>query len=50
VFQKRNWLVHGRYGISIATAAMQVVHGDVQVDLATRRFNTNDHGLGFDVS
>src|SRR5271169_3498139 len=34
----------------IATAAVEIVHGDIDVDLPTRRLDTQDHGFGVDVA
>src|SRR4029077_9352686 len=33
-----------------ATAAMEIVHGDVDVNLATRRLDAQDHGFGIGVA
>src|SRR5258708_19292878 len=37
--------VDGGNGREVLAAAMQIMHGDVEKDFATRRFHTNDHGL-----
>ena len=43
-------LVEGGDGSLLATAAMQIVHGDVDVNLATRRLDAQDHGFGIGVT
>lgn len=36
-------LVHNRGGVAFVAAAMQVVHGDVEIDLTAGRFDADHH-------
>src|SRR5215470_163117 len=39
-------LVEGRDGVALGTAAVEIVHGDVEIDFATGSLDAENHGFG----